>query len=193
MTGSNTYRGSKPGAGGRKVPFVLQLGPDTDPLADEGSDEFGLPLTTSLPRTPKELFDGDYEVRFLWRNRVDPDDPQYVSSELNKFTTGVQSLETTLGNLGVAAPEDEMKRIEAEAKRFPWINQGLVAMLLAQLKNGEQGDGGGATFDQSAGMQGAMDTMTGGAAGAGGGALNADATAGALPPGGAAGPMYGGA
>jgi hypothetical protein len=42
-------------------------------------------------------------------------------------------------------------------------------------------------------MQGAMDTMTSGQAGAGGGALNADATAGALPPGGASGPLYGGA
>ncbi len=193
MKGKTKYRGSKPTSGGRKLPFVMEIGPEADPIVADETDEFGMPTMVPLPRTPKELFDNDYEIRFIWRNRIDPDDPQYVSSELNKFTTGVQSLETTLGNLGIAAPEDEMKRIEAEAKRFPWINQGLVSMLLAQLKNGEQGDGGGAPFDQSSAMQGAMDTMTGGEAGAEGGALNADATAGALPPGGAAGPMYGGA
>jgi hypothetical protein len=133
-----------------------------------------------LPRTPKEIFDGDYEARFVWRNRVDPDDPQYVMSELNKFQQGVQSLETTLENLGVQAPENEMRRIEREAQRFPWVNQGLVSLIMAQIRGNAQGTGGGAPPDQSGALSGAMDTMNSLGGGGQSGALNADAGAGAL-------------
>lgn len=190
MVGSNTYRGSKPGPGGRKQPFVFELGPSVDSLQAPVDGADGIPEMVELPRTPKKLFDGDYEVRFNWRNRVDPDDPQYVMSELNKFQQGIQSLETTLANLGVQAPEDEMKRIEAEAERFPWVNQGLVTLLLGQIRGNAQGQGGGAPVDQAGAMQGAMQTMMGGGGGQSG-ALNADAGAGALD--GGMGQLYGGA
>jgi len=190
LTSTATYRGSKPARGGNKAPFILTIGPGADDGVDFETDEFGMPIVQELPSTPSEIFDGDYEVRFSWRNRIDPDDPQYVMSELNKFTSGLQSMETTLANMGVQAPEDEMKRIEAEAKRFPWVNQGLVSMLMAQMKNGAQGEGGGPPVDQAGGFENAMETMMGGGGGESG-ALNADAGAGALPQGG--GPLYGGA
>lgn len=195
MTGKNTLRGAKNASGGRKLPFVLQLGPEVEPATTQVTEQTtGMPETVELPRTPKELFDGDYEVRFAWKNHVDPDDPQYVMSEMNKFKQGAQSLETTLENLGFQAPEDEMKRIENEAERFPWINQGMIALLKAQLDQqggGGQGEGGGPPSDDAGAVAGGMETMMGGGGGAGG-ALNADAaTAASGAP--AGGPMYGGA
>lgn len=180
LVGKTTYRGSKPGRGGRRNPFAILLGPDAPPVQATMDDPSGFAAELiELPRTPRELFDGDYDVRFVWRNRVDPEDPQYVMSELNKFGQSVQSLETTLENLGVQAPEDEMRRIEKESERFPWINQGLVALIRAQLAGG-QGATGGAPPDEAGALAGAMETM--GSLGGGGqsGALNADAGAGAL-------------
>ena len=191
MVGTNTYRGAKPGAvRGKELPFILTIGPDVAELeVADGEDGFGMPIPVKLPRTPKELFGGDYTVRFAWRNRVDPDDPQYVMSETNKFKAGLQSMRTTLENLGVQAPEDEMKRLESEAKRFPWVNAGLVSLLMAQLRGNAQGTGGGASFDQGGAIEGALGTMLGDGGGASG-ALNADAAAGAA---GGDGLMYGGA
>ncbi len=186
LTGTATYRGSKPSSvGNRRLPFSFQLGSKLDPLQqqapagpEDAAGGFGMDggEMISLPRTPKELFDGDYEVRFLWNNRIDPDDPSYVLSELNKFQHGAQSLETTLERLGFEAPQDEMKRIETEADRFPWINQGMVALIRAQLSSGAQGDGGGPPADPTGDLGQATDT----ASTAGGGALGADAAAQAL-------------
>lgn len=177
------YRGAKQGRAGRQMPFVLQLGPDLPPEKQlVQAAPFADPEEVDLPRSPKDLFDGDYTVRFVWRNRVDPEDPQYVMSELNKFQSGAQSLETTLANLGVQAPEDEMRRIEKEAERFPWVNQGLVSLLLGQLKSGMQGQGGGQPFDQAGAIAGAMGTMAGVGGGGASGALNTDAGASALGP-----------
>lgn len=188
-----TYRGSKPGKAGRQLPFVLQLGPDLPPEQSFAAPTAGIePETVDLPRSPKQLFDGDYEVRFVWRNRVDPEDPQYVMSELNKFQAGAQSLETTLENLGVQAPQDEMRRIEKEAEKFPWVNQGLVSLLLGQFRGNAQGQGGGATFDRSGAIGGAMETMAGLGGGGQSGALNIDAGASALGPD-SVGTPYGGA
>lgn len=175
-----SYRGATPSKAGRNVPFLLQLGPDAEPLNVEVDGPDGFPTSVEFPRTPRELFDGDYSVRFNWRNRIDPDDPQYVMSELNKFQQGAQSLETTLENLGVQAPEDEMRRIEKEAERFPWVNQGLVSLLMAQLRGNAQGTGGGAPVDTGGAMMGALETMSGLGGGGQSGALNADAGASAL-------------
>jgi hypothetical protein len=138
------------------------------------------------PQTAEELFAGNYQVRFVWQNKVDPDDPAYVASELNKFQQGAQSLETTLENLGNNAPEEEMRRIEAEADRFPWIRQGQIALLKAQMQQGAQGEGGGpppAPADYGA----AGDTM----AQPDGRALDLDALTGTLNNG--VGTPYGGA
>lgn len=192
--GKATYRGSMPrgsGATTSRLSFAMQLGPDVDPLQEQGTDPTGLPFTVVLPRTPRELFDGDYSVRFNWRNRIDPDDPSYVMSEVNKFSQGLQSMQTTLENLGVPAPEEEMRRLEAEAERFPWVNQGLVSMLIAQNRSGQGVGGGGSAPDMAGGVAGAVATMTG-AGGGESGALNADAAASALGPSGA-GTMYGSA
>jgi hypothetical protein len=178
MTRNATYSGSATSSRtGKKTPFVLQLGPQMDPAEQLGQDEFGIPTVTALPRTPKELFDGDYSIRFNWRNRVDPDDPQYVMSEMSKFTQGAQSLQTTLENLGVQNPEDEMRRIEKEAERFPWVNQGLVTLLLGQIRGNAQGSGGGAPADPGAAVTGALETMSGLGGGGQSGALNTDAAA----------------
>ncbi len=138
--GSTKISGGIPSRSGRRTPFSFVVGPTDQPLTapgETGAD--GYAETVELPTTAKELFDGDYCVRFNWRNRVDPEDPQYVMSELNKFQQGIQSMETSLENLGVQAPEDEMKRIEKEAERFPWINDGRVAMLTAQMRGNAQG------------------------------------------------------
>lgn len=192
LKATKTYRGDRPGKGGKRIPFVLQLGPDLEAATQESTDADGMPFEITYPRTPKELFDGDYSVRFVWRSRVDPDDPQYVMSEVNKFTQGLQSMQTTLENLGFQAPEEEMRRIEKEAERFPWVNQGLVSLLMAQLRGNAQGTGGGAPADMGGAVSGAMDTMLASGGGAGGGALNADAATSALGPS-AVGTPYGGA
>lgn len=190
LAGTATYRGAKPGKvqGSQQHPFAFQLGSDMPPAQQtgEGAGDDGLPDIIELPRTPKELFDEDYEVRFVFQTLIDPKDPSYVASELNKFTSGAQSLQTTLENLGVQAPEDEMRRIEEEADRFPWINQGMVQMILAQIRGNAQGSGGGAQPQQDFGA--ATDTMAGDGGGQSG-ALNADAMTGALPDG--TGPLYG--
>ncbi len=59
--------------------------------------------------------------------------------------------------LQVQAPEDEMRRIEDESKRFPWVNQGQLSLLIAQLKQGDQGAGGGNPGDTPADMAGNAD------------------------------------
>lgn len=195
MVGNATYRGAKiDGRTGRRSPFALYFGQSADPeaLQVDTADPTNPVATVEIPRTPKELFDGDYDVRFAWRNMVDPDDPAYVLSELNKFQAGAQSLETTLENLGIQAPQDEMKRIEKEAERFPWVNQGLVSLIMAQLRGNAQGTGGGAPPDMGGAMMGALETMSGIAGGGQSGALDADAGAAALGPDGL-GQLYGGA
>jgi hypothetical protein len=187
MVTTVTYRGAVPGRmKGAQSPFTMMLGPDA-PLLNEldgTTDEYtGMPNEVDLPRSPKELFDGDYCVRFLWTNRLDPDDPRYSTAEVAKFTSGLQSLQTTLERLGFQAPEDEMRRIEQEAKRFPWINQGLVSLIMAQIKGNQQGEGGGGSqADTSALAGGAADTM----GAPGGQALQADASTSMIP--GASGP-----
>lgn len=169
MTGTTTYRGTKQSSGSRnRQAFAVTLGSNleaeeapnpqfSDALAsgDPGA-AFEMDEYVRLPRSPEELFQGDYEVRFTWNNRIDPDDPSFVLSETNKFTAGVQSLERTMERLGVEAPEEEMRRMESEADRFPWINQGLIQIIRAQIAANAQGDGGGAPEDvagnQAAGL-----------------------------------------
>lgn len=195
MVGKATYRGTKvEGKTRRRTPFSFTFGQGVQPelLTVETGDQLNPMAEVEVPRTPKELFDGDYEVRFSWRNMVDPDDPAYVLSELNKFQQGAQSLETTLENLGIQAPEDEMKRIEREAERFPWVNQGLVSLIMAQIRGNAQGTGGGAPADMGGAMNGALETISSLGGGGQSGALDADAGAAALGPGGM-GELYGGA
>jgi hypothetical protein len=130
-------------------------------------------------------------MRFVWQNRIDPDDPAFVLAELNKFVQGAQSLETTLDRLGVQFPEDEMKRIEREAERFPWLRQGMIALVQAQIQaqnqNGEGGGGGGRPTDVAGGVMDALQMMQT----PDGSALDADAGAAAMP--GGLGPYTGGA
>lgn len=190
LAGTASYRGAVQGQGNRRRSFVVQLGSDLAPIEKANPAANGDPFAEEsifLPRTPKELFDGDHSVRFVWQNRVDPDDPSFVLSELNKFERGAQSLETTLERLGVQSPEDEMRRIEAEAERFPWINQGMVALLKSRLSGGNQGDGGGRPEDTGGALAGALETTQT----PDGSALDADAAAAAVP--GRAAPLYGGA
>ena len=177
MAVTTKYRGAVHASGNRRLPFVLELGPNADPTMEVTNemDEEGLPIEVPLPRSPRELFDGDYEVRFVFQNRIDPDDPSFVTSELAKFAQGAQSLQTTLERLGFQAPEDEMRRIEAESKRFPWVNQGLVSLLMAQMRGNAQGLGGGNPGDPAGGPMGALGTMGAEGGGAAGGALDADA------------------
>jgi hypothetical protein len=179
QTGKAYVSGETRSASSRKSErFGFELGPDTLPNDDDLGAE-------ALPTTPEQLFGGDYRVNFVWANKIDPDDPAFVASELNKFAQGAQSLETTLERLGSTAPEDEMRRIENEADRFPWINQGRVAMLTAQLRGNAQGQGGGAPPESD--IAGSLDVM----GQPDGQALDTDAGFGSLP--GGTGVPYGGA
>jgi hypothetical protein len=170
-----SYSGTIPGKHvNQSQPFRFLFGPDAAAKMADETDSLGMPTPVELPMTPKDVFDGEYEISVKWRNRIDPDDPQY--------------LQTTLENLGVAAPEEEMKRIEEEADRFPWINQGQVALITAQMGQ-TQGQGGGNPGDTGGqATQDAMGSMlspTGAS-----GSLNADAATAAS---GGTGTPYGGA
>ena len=193
-TGTKSYSGVVPGKrDGQGSPYKFLFGPGAASAEGEETNDIGLPMPVDLPMTPKEVFDGEYGINVKWRNRIDPDDPQYVMSEMNKFTQGAQSLQTTLENLGVQAPEDEMRRIEKEAERFPWINQGMVALLKQQMSGNQQGQGGGGSeADMGAGVDDAMASMMSEGGGGGSGSLNADAAISAQGPG-ASGIPYGGA
>jgi len=203
-----TYRGARTSTrSGQRTAFApFKIGPNVPPVTLGGQppaptgdpmlDDPGLQglMTTehegaevTVPATPADLFDGDYNIRFAWQNRIDPDDPAYVLSELNKFSQAAQSLRTTLEHLGIQAPEDEMKLIEDEAERFPWLRQGMIALIQNQLQaeNGQQGGSqtpAGQTADLAGGLQ--MTQTKDGTA------LNNDAGAAAL---GAVGQLYGGA
>ena len=211
--GFKIIEGKTAGSGGRYSgvargkPFSLQIGPDVRPLeidnpefAAEVDDETGTTVNEDdaviqLPRTPRELFDGDYRVRFTWANRVDPDDPAFVASELNKFVQGAQSLERTLDRLGIEAPEDEMKRIEEEAERFPWLRNGMIALIKAQLQmdaarenaGAGQGEGGGRPVDPGENLMAGLESF----AADDSAANDADRGFGSLPGGSGVSALYG--
>lgn len=150
------YRGVIPTKAGTARAFEpMLLGPGVAP------GKFRVPGPTEefveVPRSLRDIFDGDYDLRVVYANRIDPDDPTYVVSELSKFRQGAQSLETTLENLGVNVPEDEMRRIENEAGRFPWLNAGMIALTKAQVAATGQGAGGGG--DQSAPFDASLDPL----------------------------------
>lgn len=178
--------------GQRRVPFLLpRLGPEEDPAVIETGvdEETGDPITEELPRTLRDLFAGEYCAKFSWQNRIDPDDPAYVNSELSKFQMGAQSLRTTLERLGVQNPEDEIRIIAQEVEKYPWINQGAIALVKAQLaaeaRTAGQGEGGGAPTDPTSGLFNAQDSF----ASADTAATDADFSAEAA--GADAGPLYG--
>lgn len=207
--GNSVYRGARPSATGKlaKRFSPVNIGPDQKPLtvpnpgfnpSPSNPDGELEPETIDLPRTPAELFRGDYSIRFNWQNRIDPDDPAYVSNELNKFAQGAQSLRTTLERLGCENPEDEIKLIEEEAQNHPWLRAGMIKQLELEFAQAEvdavgggsgigQGSGGGAPPDMAGGLLGSLQMMQQ----KDGSALDADATRSALP--GAVGEPYGGA
>lgn len=162
LMGQSIYRGSVPSATSRastRFQLILEPGafdtvenPDLDPMDPE--------QMLLLPRGPVELFDGDYEVRFNWQNRIDPDDPAFVMSELNKFQQATQSLETTLERLGVQSPQDEIKRIAKEAEEMPWLRAGMIALTKLQLDQAS-GDAStdGVSPDQGSSMMDALAMM----------------------------------
>lgn len=181
-TGKATYRGTQT-KGHRATPFTVTLNAaaEAEPLsnADPNADESLNPLTgepQQLPMTPKDLIDGDYDTCIEWQNRLERDDPQFVLQELNKFQQGAQSLYTTLERLGVADPEDEMRLIEEEAARFPWLRNGMIALLQQQLDaQNQQSD----PSQQGGDLSASIASMTGGGGGQAG-ALNFDALSSAL-------------
>lgn len=132
-------------------------------LLDENGNQMIDGVTGEIvtaPQNPKQLISGDYRTSVVFQQRLDRDDPNFVLGELNKFQQGAQSLYTTLTNLGVESPEDEMRLIEREAERFPWLRSGLIAMIKNQLDSQQgQGDvqgGLGATMADGGGASGAL-------------------------------------
>jgi hypothetical protein len=169
QAGKATYTGQTQRRGARKA-FKLTLDPTQD-----------LPGTT-----PADIIAKDYEIRFSWPSRLDPDDPAFVASELNKFVQGAQSLRTTLERLGFEAPEDEMKLIEQESQDHPWLRQGMLKLLEMQFNQSQQGQNDGSQ-NQGADFGAALDTMNS----PDGQALDSDAMTGTLANG--IGTLYGGA
>jgi hypothetical protein len=172
-------------SGAKRKSFAITLGTEAPAqgLVDEMTGE-----AVDLPTSPKELFSGDYRVRFEFASRIDFDDPAYVASELNKFAQGVQSARTTLERLGFPAPEDELKLIEQEAEQFPWLRQGMIKLLEMQLNQSQQGaNDGSQNFDPAEAQMGAMGMMQT----KDGASLDADAATSALQ--GGVGQLYGGA
>ena len=163
QAGKARYRGVAQ-RGYRKEPFNLTLDANAQPKQVENPGYDALDPSSEpdvlLPQSPKDIFDGDYEVRFSWQNRTDPDDPAYVMSELNKFQQGAQSLRTTLEHLGCDNPEDEIKLIEQEANDHPWLRQGMIALIKSQLDSSSQGEGGGPPVDPGTGLDDAISQMT---------------------------------
>lgn len=155
--------------GAKRTPFNFSFGPGAASLETSDGGE--------LPMTPKELFDGDYKIRFSWPTRLDPDDPAYVASELNKFTSGVQSARTTLEKFGVESPEDELKLIEQENDDHPWLRQGMLKLIEMQLGASQQGQNDGSQNTAADPYGAATATMTS----KDGKALDGDAMSGALP------------
>jgi hypothetical protein len=92
--------------------------------------------------------------------RLDPDDPAFVASELQKFTAGIQSARSTLEKFGVEAPEDELKLIEQENEDHPWLRQGMLKLIEMQLGAENQGanDGSQNQPDAMAGAGAMQDT-----------------------------------
>ena len=191
QVGPATFRGSRPGLtpGQQKAFPAFKIGPRETPI-QQPLDPNDATSIIELPRTPEELFDGDYSIRFVWQNRIDPDDPAYVLSEMNKFQQGAQSLETTLARLGYQSPEDEIRLIEQEAERIPWLRSGMVALIGQQIQAASkpqdgsnpsgltgQGNGGGGNQDPLAGLSAGIGMMQGSQ----GSALGADAAAAPLP------------
>ncbi len=194
MPGTKSYSGAVPGkTANQSKPYSFLFGPGAAAKVLDETDQLGLDVQTELPMTPADVFGGEYDVSVKWRNRIDPEDPQYVMSEMNKFTQGAQSLETTLANTGVQNPEEEMRRIEKEAERFPWINQGMVALLKQQMAGAsQQGQGGGNPGDAAGASGDALSSMAGAGGGGESGALNADGAIAAQGPD-STGIPYGGA
>jgi hypothetical protein len=173
----------------RHSPFSLILEPEATDSPDFQAISDDIELEALVPRTPQELFKGDYRVDFTWANRIDPDDPAFVTTEVNKFVQGVQSLQTTLERLGHKAPEDEMKLIADEAEKYPWLRSGMIALLKAQGVGAGQGEGGGAPVDPASAMSGALETIIG----SGTQATDLDAAIGGLPGESGVGVPFGGA
>lgn len=202
--GSRSYRGSIRQRGMRR-PYAMTLGPTPpapqpfDAADDPSQLDPELAATQPLSTDPRELIDGDYQTTVSFKKHLDVHDPQFILAEVNKFSQGVQSLKTTLENLGVQAAEDEMQLIEQEAERFPWLRSGVIAFTKMQLdaQTAQEGQAAAAS-DVNQPPQAAQDQALGMSGTPG---LGFDALATALngngdtgrPPGAPTGSLYGGA
>jgi hypothetical protein len=63
--------------------------------------------------------------------------------------------------LGIQNPEDELRLIESESEKYPWMRQGLIALLTAEIKASQQGQGGGAPPDQQGSLLSSFEGMAG--------------------------------
>lgn len=184
QTGQVRYAGVHT-RGSRNSPFNIMLvaGGDSQTIPNPGFDanaaasdpSYSVEQQITAPRDPSELFDGDHSVRFVWHNRINPDDPAYITSWLNVFAAAGCSLRTFLEKTGFENPEDEMRLIEQEADRFPWLRQGLIQMIRDQLAQTAQGAGGGAPAQQDLAGAAAMQNTKDGQA------LDASSMIAALP------------
>jgi hypothetical protein len=164
--GKQRYRGSMRRDGVSRS-FRMDLGPAVP--APQGLD--GVDMT--LPR----LIAKDYDTEIVFTDHLDVWDPQFVLSELNKFSQGAQSLQTTLERLGTADPIDEMNLIQAEAEAMPWLRQGMIALIEKQLDaQGGPGQGEGSAAPASyppdqmgGGPQAGLESMMGPSGGSGSG------------------------
>ena len=146
-----TYRGAVPLPNGRSAPFKMKLGG----VATEGSipAEFADVADTSLPTVIAQ----SYKTNVIFNDRLDIYDPQHALSELSKFSQGAQSLRSTLENLGCQDPDNEIGLIVKEAETYPWMRQGMIDLVMAQI-SAQAGQPQGA----DSGLPGAGAQMPGG-------------------------------
>ena len=190
--GRQTYRGTQKRDGVSRS-FRMDLGPAVQ--APQGLD-----VEMTLPK----LIASDYDSEVVFTDHLDVWDPQYVLSELNRFSQGAQSLQTTLERLGVPDPIDEMNLIQAEAEAMPWLRSGMIALIEKQL-GADQPQGAGSAPEDAMSAPGGpggpaagLESMMGPSGGSGSGtdaltmALNGSSNGGGRAPGAPAGQLGGG-
>ena len=134
-----TYRGRQ---GSKRTPFNITISAAADAVADlvDSTGSSVIDPTTQeayvIPDNPKDLIDGDYETEVRWQRRLDRDDPQWVLSRLNLYSQAAISLYTLLDELGYESPEDEIKLIEKEAERIPWLCTTCPSCLRTSTRSG---------------------------------------------------------
>lgn len=90
--------------------------------------------TTGIPY--KTLIDGWRKTDFQWGTKTPRDDSIYIANELNKMNGRVQSRTTTMTNLGIQSPQDELDIIAFEETNPTLSPKFAMEQQMAETKTG---------------------------------------------------------